>query len=477
MTTWESDDRRAVLFNCDCLDAMRGLAENSVEAIVTDPPAGIAFMNAKWDSDKGGRDHWIAWMQEVAAECLRVVKPGGHALVWSLPRTSHWTAMAWENASWEPRDRISHITGSGFPKSLSISKAFDRAAGVEREVIGTKVGKPGYSTTNGEAGGYSMQGNVDGSLRNGVKECEITAPATDLAKQWDGWGTALKPAVEDWWLFRKPIEKGLSIAENVARWGCGALNIGASRVGTSSTPRKDPMNGNLTNAHMEMRPWMKRRIEAGEPLKGDFDGNQGRWPANLIISYPADTYDESGTPLPNPVKEEVLKGFPVTTSGKQSASGHVRNSDKHRNAYAPFEGQRCEGDVLYGDSGSAARFFQHCPYTEADYEAALRYVYVPKESDREIQPAEDFPLWGEKHEAVANKHPTLKPLALMRYLVKLVTPPGGTVLDPFSGSATTGVAAVEEGFNFVGCESDTEHGYFKMAIERLSKATLTPASG
>ena len=203
----------------DNLPILKTLPDNSVDAIVTDPPAGIGFMGKEWDKDKGGRDKWIDWMAEVAAECLRVIKPGGHALVWALPRTSHWTATAWENAGWEPRDRICHIFSTGFPKSANISKQIDRMAGAEREVVSTN---PNYRPNSGAIADPKWWQDRSSGL--------ITAPATDAAKQWDGYGTALKPAVEDYWLFRKPIEKGLNIAENVLKWGTGGLNIDGCRV-------------------------------------------------------------------------------------------------------------------------------------------------------------------------------------------------------------------------------------------------------
>src|SRR5574343_458714 len=124
------------LIHGDCLEVMKTLEAGSVDAVVTDPPAGIAFMGKAWDKDKGGRDNWIAWMEQVARECLRMIKPGGHALVWAIPRTSHWTAMAWENAGWEVRDRIAFAFGSGFPKALDVGKAIDAMNGAEREVVG-----------------------------------------------------------------------------------------------------------------------------------------------------------------------------------------------------------------------------------------------------------------------------------------------------------------------------------------------------
>jgi len=190
------------LMQGDCLEVMKGLADNSVDAIVTDPPAGIGFMSKEWDHDKGGREHWIAWMAEIAAECKRVLKPGGHALVWAIPRTSHWTATAWENAGLEVRDRIAHVFGSGFPKSLDISKALDKVAGK----LGTQSQGANYA-----GGDYAPR---DKTMRSdyGYKY----TPATEAAAQWQGWGTALKPAMEDWWLLRKPISEK-TVAANVLK--------------------------------------------------------------------------------------------------------------------------------------------------------------------------------------------------------------------------------------------------------------------
>jgi site-specific DNA-methyltransferase (adenine-specific) len=201
--TWASDDGRAVLYLGDCLEVLRGLEPGSIDAVVTDPPAGIGFMGQDWDHDKGGRAAWIAWMTDVARECLRVLKPGGHALVWALPRTSHWTATAWEDAGFEVRDRVAHVFGSGFPKSLDVSKAIDAAAGAEREVVGvsdhihSRGANTAYPKCPGETAAAAEQTAERGNC--------ITAPATPAARQWAGWGTALKPAVEDWWLLREPL--------------------------------------------------------------------------------------------------------------------------------------------------------------------------------------------------------------------------------------------------------------------------------
>lgn len=205
------------LMHGDCLEQLKTLADNSVDSLVTDPPAGIAFMGKEWDKDKGGRKEWVSWMTGVMSEALRVMKPGAHGLVWALPRTSHWTATALEDAGFEVRDVITHLFGSGFPKSLDVSKAIDKAAGAEREVVGENPNHRGESQTRNM---YTKALGQDGS---------VTAPATDDVKKWQGWGTALKPASEHWILVRKPCSEK-TVAANVIKWGTGALNIDASRI-------------------------------------------------------------------------------------------------------------------------------------------------------------------------------------------------------------------------------------------------------
>lgn len=377
----------------DCVDVLQTLHSESTDAIITDPPAGIAFMGKEWDKDKGGRDQWIEWMVTIAAECLRVLKPGGHALVWSLPRTSHWTATAWENAGFEVRDRIAHIFGSGFPKSLDVGKAIDKAAGAEREVVGEKGGDPLRFKK------YKEQDGCERSTFNN----SITSPAAPEVEQWDGWGTALKPAVEDWWLLRKPLSEK-TVAANVLRWGTGALNIDACRVGTETiqTNRYNEI-GDMTSFHQS---------QAGNNYISS--KHQGRFPAHLI-------HDGS---------QEVMELFPMTGKSagggmKDLKSGKLFQGDTHKNI---------TDSSGFGDSGSVARFF-----------------YCAKPSKRE--------------RGDGNGHPTVKSLALMRYLITLITPPGGTVLDCFMGSGTTGKAAKELGFPFIGIECNLE--YFSIAEKRI----------
>lgn len=385
----------------DCLERLRELESESVHSIVTDPPAGISFMGKNWDNDKGGRDNWIGWMEEIAKECLRVLKSGGHALVWAMPRTSHWTATAWEGAGFEVRDRVSHIFGSGFPKSLNISSQIDSELGFKRETVGIQK-MPGYAHANVE----------HGQQQRSVTEFPIKSklPITEEAKKWEGWGTALKPAMEDWWLLRKPLAEK-SIGKNVLKHGVGGLNIDGCRVVASDQILLDAavkrMTGNNNGA-----------FQSSKNIKPN--SAQGRWPSHLL-------HDGS---------DEVLAIFPHTKSGK------ITKEQKRELSYQAGvergKGVNLDRGNTYGDEGSAARFF-----------------YCAKASVKE------------KNEGVEkNTHPTVKSIALMRYLVRLVTPTGGVVLDPFMGSGTTGVACVHEGFSFVGIEAEKE--YFEIAKARVS---------
>lgn len=376
--------------------------------MVTDPPAGIAFMGKEWDRDKGGRGPWVAWMTDVARECLRVLKPGGHALVWALPRTSHWTAWAWEDAGFEVRDRVSHLTGQGFPKSLNVSAAIDKAAGAEREVVGERRWTNAKMAAGNGVSGLKQAGGFAGEYEAERVAVPITAPATEAAKQWDGWGTALKPACEDWWLCRKPLAG--TVAANVTEYGTGALNIDGCRI---EAPEGVPSVPNIGAG----------RVFQGDRARGEMSRPHaaGRWPANVV---------HDGSP-------EVLAGFPNSKDGvavQRNGGGQTVGSGR---CYSGFDGGMIRPDAGYGGSGSAARFFYCAKASKAD-----------RGSD--------------------NAHPTVKPHALMRWLCRLITPPGGTVLDCFMGSGSTGKAAVAEGFNFIGIEQSPE--YFATAQERVNEA-------
>jgi site-specific DNA-methyltransferase (adenine-specific) len=378
---------------------MATMADNSVDAIVTDPPYGLSFMGKNWDHGVPGEAFW--------REALRVAKPGAHLLAFGGTRTFHRLAVAIEDAGWEIRDCVMWVYGSGFPKSLDVSKAIDTAAGVEREVVG--IGDARRASQSQPFGqGATQEASID--TRN------ITAPATPEAQQWQGWGTALKPAWEPVIVARKPLEG--TVAENVLTHGTGALNVDGCRVATD-----DPLGGGA----YATKPTERDQLwgdDAGNSWRrggaGEFQQPPGRWPANLI-------HDGS---------DEVVGLFPLTASHDTRDSGGLRDNAK-------------KGDVDFkrGSEGSL-------PLGRADSGSAARFFYCAKASKRDR---------GE-----GNTHPTVKPTDLMRYLCRLVTPPGGIVLDPFMGSGSTGKAAILEKFQFIGIEREAE--YLAIAEARI-KAT------
>jgi len=389
------------LLHGDCLERLRELSDCSVDACVTDPPYGLSFMGKKWDYDVPMVDVW--------AEVLRVLKPGGHLLAFAGTRTQHRMAVRIEDAGFEIRDLIAWVYGSGFPKSLDVSKAIDKAAGAEREVVGSRK-LTGTARIKGQAAfgatsGRSEEAYQDGSEINDT--LQITAPATPEAQQWAGWGTALKPALEPITVARKPL--GGTVAENVLRHGTGAINVDGCRVGSEeryNAPAGNKAGGNSLN----MSAVGMLQDAAGLMASG-------RWPANLI-------HDGS---------DEVVGLFPAQAGA--AAPVHRRNGDKFRHSYGAFAGNIDEaGSTFHADTGSAARFFYCAKASKADREQG-------------------------------NGHPTVKPTDLMRYLCRLVTPPGGVVLDPFMGSGSTGKAALLEGFRFIGIERDAE--YLEIARGRI----------
>jgi hypothetical protein len=418
----------------DCLDVLKTLADCSVDAIVTDPPAGIAFMNREWDRDKGGKADWIQWMQSVADQCLRVIKPGGHALVWAIPRTSHWTGTAWEDAGWQPRDKIYHVFGSGFPKSLDVSKAIDKAAGAEREVGPLKRGGDRLlRLENGKRDGGGTWGDESG------RNAYTSIPSTEAAKQWGGWGTALKPAAEEWWLFRKPPIR--TVAANVLEHGTGGLNIDGCRVEANGETPCGSGNRLGTGNTYQMKDYVSTN-------GGNVTPPEGRFPANF-------THDGS---------EEVLALFP-------DADGAKSNGRKGENGYSGGWGS-VEQAPSYGDTGSAARFFYCAKASRDDRDegcGALEPTEAGIKNDSGRGFSESDPMAAVMRH---NPHPTVKPTDLMRYLCRLITPPNGIILDPFTGSGSTGKAAMAEGFRFIGIEREAE--YIEIARARISAEAEKP---
>jgi len=426
-----------ILLHGDCLEQMKTLADNSVDAIVSDPPYGISFMAKKWDYDVPSVEVW--------KEAMRVLKPGGHALIACGTRTQHRMVVNIEDAGFEIRDVVSWIYGSGFPKSLNIGKQIDKCNGdpnrlekftgwmrttgmkarIADEIMGTATmaghyfckSQPAIPTaalwaklrphiaidiprwvdelverieaerevvgekSSGLSGG---SGNTVGRFtdsRNENGKVNITAPATEAAKQWDGWGTALKPACEFFTLARKPLSEK-TVAANVLKWGTGGINIDGCRVGEEvrvNQPSASNMTPNDGRDTAKLKAWLETR---------ETKTVTGRFPANLI-------HDGS---------QEVLDLFPE--SGEKSPS---------------------------------------------------RFFYCAKASKKDRN--DGLP------EGESSTHPTVKPTALMQYLCRLITPPQGIVLDPYMGSGSTGKAAVREGFDFVGCELDAD--YHAIATARI----------
>jgi len=595
---------RIKLLRGDCLDLLP--KEPTYTACVTDPPYGLKFMGWGWDHGVPGVPFWEA----IRDACF----PGAMLLAFGGTRTHHHLMCAIEDAGWEIRDCLMWVYGSGFPKSHNISKAIDKAAGAEREVVGSKAGQPGYSKTMGQ--GAVCYGGGFGGNGDGVEECKITAPATEAAKLWDGWGTALKPAHEIIVCARKPLtaetERGI-IVENLltleaklwsllpasvakrsfglsqaeqdaaaasAQWSAdersslrdalsaqtdtlqfvsaiisslstvsswrsildascelakmsttstkteqtidwktlnsclsvltphsiikaelqapgsrlnaepAARYLNAVCLNISSTRELSVLGSAISKGHtlppddLGLAPNWEPIILAMKPLDGTFAANalehgvaginvdgcrvgtekrfnssassneiygqvqgeetggretQGRWPANLILSYPEDEYDDAGNLLPNPGKDEVVGLFPESKKG--SASGY--NFEESNNDNPCHIAKNIKSGVHFGDSGSAARFF-----------------YCAKASKPERTAG------GQ----VENKHPTVKPLALMEYLVKLVTmPERNHIVDPFCGSGSTLVACKKLGIRATGMDQDTDT--IVTAMQRLKATT------
>jgi DNA modification methylase len=354
------------------------------------------FMGKQWD----GGD--IAFDPATWHAVYRVLKPGAHLVAMGGTRTYHRMACAIEDAGFEIRDTISWLYGSGFPKSHDVSKGIDRAAGVVRDVVGIH---------HRHGGGNAESGSMSGPLGT-YSELPLTNPATDAARQWDGWGTALKPACELIVLARKPLSEG-TVAANVLRWGTGAINVDGCRV--TFADAADEQESKDKNRHGDFETGPRNNLVYGKDDRNRGNYNPpGRWPANVV-------HDGS---------TEVTAAFPDVGETSKPGTVFKRASAANRNGNigsALGAESRQEGDcmVAYGDSGSAARFF---------------YTAKANQDDR-----------------LGSSHPTVKPLDLMQWLVRLVTPPRGLVLDPFAGTGTTGEAAWREGMAAVLIEAEAEY--------------------
>jgi len=418
----------------DCRDRLKELPDNSIDSIVTDPPYELGFMGKSWDASG------VAYDVELWQECLRVLKHGGHLLSFGGSRTYHRMACAIEDAGFQIRDQIMWVYGSGFPKSLNISKAIDKAAGAEREVVGEKITGGIKRARPDDAEGFSNP------YTSGQTIVTVTSPATAEAKEWDGWGTALKPAHEPIVLARKPLDG--TVANNVLTHGTGGINIDGCRVGMSEADKAKSLN-NWKPQGYELKESI---YEFGTEVVTTEQSQQGRFPANFI-------HDGS---------DEVLELFPI--AGSFTGKPERKNGTVSQHSWMGQGNQsNSNKSVIDKSRGSAARFFYCAKASKKDRNEGLDQFEEKRDADR----TKDDGAGGDNprnrsNTAKLNHHPTVKPTDLMRYLCRLITPPNGTVLDPFTGSGSTGKAAVLEGFSFIGVEQSEE--YIAIAEARIQSA-------
>ena len=433
--TGKVDAKKARIIVGDCLEVLKGFESDSIDSLVTDPPAGIGFMGKEWDHHKGGRSEWVAWMTGVMRECHRVMKPGAHGLVWAIPRTSHWTATALEDAGFEVKDQIFHLFGSGFPKSLNVKKSAEKAG------IACVCDKELHSLSGAvdPANALGSQHAEQSALQSGTLPGQPrpqTCGRCGKAQFPEGYGTALKPACEVWILIRKPISEK-NVASNVLKHGVGGLNIDGCRVEAADA---DALAKNWDRLQSDAQSDIATALSPKEQIHlGAYNkAAQGRFPANLVLSHSPHCTDEQCD------IECAIKMLDEQADSKVSRFFKLCGLE----------------NTKAGDT-----FFYCAKISSSERNAGLEGM--PKKfsatmnsgiGQREHDPNEPR-AYGQNH------HPTVKPQKLMRYLCRLVTPPKGVVLDPFMGSGSTGMAALSEGFRFIGIEREPE--YFEIAEKRI----------
>lgn len=524
---------KQIVINGDNIELLKNYPDNYFDAVVTDPPYGLGkepnaeelmkdwiekgyheikgtgFMGKEWDSFIPQPIFW--------KEVYRVLKHGGHILAFFGTRTYDWGVMSMRFAGFEVRDCIQWLYGSGFPKSHNISKALDKMQGAEREVIGKSTNN-GIKAVTSERVVQGHRKNL--TIANERNEFDITTPSTDAAKQWDGWGTALKPANEPILLARKPLEKGLSIADNILKWGVGGINIDATRIGFKDDADYKESTQKNQHADFGTKPLTNNTVYGDYSMVQPTNyAPEGRFPANIILTHHEDCECKGNK------KVKAIKGGRIgNKNGAYNGigeSGFSKEYIKGDGGYGDENGQEevedwdCHEDcpirILDEQSGVKAStrnmsysrgggdFIDGIPnqkeksWFKSEIGGASRFFYVAKASKAERNKGlEDFQekqttgggggvgdyiddvnsssgKYGSEKAPNKNFHPTVKPIKLMQYLVKMITPRNGIVLDPFCGSGTTGVACKIEGFEFVGLEQDIE--YTKIAQARIENYT------
>ena len=520
----KKDTSRFQLFNADSMEQLEKLTPNSIDAMVTDPPYGLSdipdmkevlshwindkeyehngkgFMGREWDSFVPGPEIW--------KKCFRVLKPGAHILVFAGTRTYDLMGMSLRLAGFELKNTIAWCHSTGFPKSVNISKEIDRKLGVEREVVGQPL-------ADDIRGGNLNHRTCDGDKK--IHMIDITKPASPQAKEWSGFGTDLKPAYEPILLFRKPISEK-TIVENVLKHRTGSINVDGCRVGTGDKLQ--------SGRHIQKN----REYPSGykDTNRTEYEQNpQGRFPSNFLIQHssgckkigkkkvkssqlltshqlnesenkamsgknykrnPRQDWGKDGTETVDKYncEPQCLVRKLDEMSGMSKSPDKSKNYGKHSDLVEPGNNGTMNdgwnGDKVvqgHADTGGASRFFQ---VFEPEIKAPFVYIPKPSTSEKNAGLSGEPEKVGDGRKAYAdvpmnrgetlrkNVHPTVKSVRLMRYLVRLITPPGGIVLDAFLGSGTTGIAAMKEGMRFIGIEK--EEKYFKIAKSRISDATL-----
>lgn len=445
------------LIQGDSAEMLRGLESDSVDSMVTDPPAGIGLLGLEWDSDKGGRAEWIQWLSGILREGLRVLKPGAHAFVWAIPRTSHWTATALEDAGFEVRDVVTHVFGSGFPKSLAIEKAIDRTRVRDTSEI--------YRVTAWirnrcrELGIASARLDEAAGVRGGASHWTAVPPSKQATiptrERWARLQPLLGPA-PDWMenLIRPAYQPGESWEERktVGEYNSGGGGLAGKRFSGS---------GKITAAASEeakkwqgwgtaLKPASEHWILVRKPLK------EHNTAAN-VLRYGVGALNIDATRISAPDKIPSSRNLDF----KNGMYGATVSERSATSVYEPHAQGRFPANFLMSKSGNSNG--------TVDAMNAMTTVENPSRYFKVFESESPFlycakPSRSEKGQT--NRHPTVKPIGLMRYLCRMITPPGGTVIDPFTGSGTTGVAALLEGFRFIGIERETEH--IETARQRLS---------
>ncbi len=468
----KSEEKNFIVISGNNIDSLKDYPDNYFDSVVTDPPYGLGkepnaeemlrawidtgylavggsgFMGKEWDAFVPQPLFW--------KEIFRVLKYGGHIVSFFGTRTYDWGCMAIRLAGFEIRDCIQWVYGSGFPKSHNVGKSVDKIQGNEREIIGT-------SKANG------IKAITKSRVEQGYRKNLTIANSRDertLDKgnsEWEGWGSALKPANEPIVLARKPLEKGLSIAENVLKWGTGAINIDGSRIGNELIKGQKAGQGFNNVKGFGLNTKLGNE-EAKEYISED---TNGRFPANFILGHHFDCEMKIEKTIYTDTNEEESNEVwnchddcPIKILDEQSGISKSSDTQRNRNTIGSF-GMPNDKTPEYNDIGGASRFFYVAKASQWERNFGLDNF------DEKLGIRTNALRSNEEEKNIKRKniHPTVKPIKLMQYLVRMITPPNGIVLDPFAGSGTTGIACKIDGFNFVGLELSEE--YTEIANSRI----------